>query len=228
MSEYQERHSVSKLIGAPPGYVGHAEGKMGQGQLLAEVEDNPNCVLLLDEVEKAAPEVLQLLLQVMDDGRLTGATGKVVDFSNVILLMTSNLGAADAETLKIGFGDQTKTKAVEKAIEKFFTPEFRNRLDTVVEFNKLEPELMLKIVDRLVMETNELLLDNDSGVVIELTDVARQQLADDGYEPTMGARPLKRVFENKIKKPLSKKILFEELSNSSLVIDYVDDEYKIN
>ncbi len=228
MSEYQERHSVSKLIGAPPGYVGHAEGKMGQGQLLAEVEDSPNCVVLLDEVEKAAPEVLQLLLQVMDDGRLTGATGKVVDFSNVILLMTSNLGAADAETLKIGFGDQIKTKAVEKAVEKFFTPEFRNRLDAVVEFNKLDPELMLKIVDRLVVETNEMLFENDSGIVIELTDVARQQLADDGYEPTMGARPLKRVFEDRIKKPLSKKILFEELSKSFLVIDYADDEYKIN
>ena len=116
MSEYMEKHSVSKLIGAPPGYVGHAEGKLGQGLLLAEVEDNPNCVLLLDEVEKAAPEVLQVLLQVMDDGHLTGSTGKVVDFSNVILLMTSNLGATDAEGLKIGFGDQTKTKAVIKQL----------------------------------------------------------------------------------------------------------------
>ena len=108
MSEYQERHSVSKLIGAPPGYVGHAEGKMGQGQLLTSVEENPNCVLLLDEVEKAAPEVLQVLLQVMDDGHLTGATGKKTDFTNVVLLMTSNLGAADAEKLKIGFGKNTK------------------------------------------------------------------------------------------------------------------------
>ena len=227
MSEYQERHSVSKLIGAPPGYVGHAEGKMGQGQLLAEVEESPNCVVLLDEVEKAAPEVLQVLLQVMDDGKLTGATGKVVDFSNVILLMTSNLGATDAETLKIGFGDQTKTKAVEKAIEKFFTPEFRNRMDAVVKFNKLEPALMLKIVDRLVAETNVLLKENESNVVIKLSDVARQQLADDGYEPTMGARPLKRVFEDKIKKPLSKKILFEDLTNTDLIIDYIEDEYRI-
>ena len=147
MSEYQERHSVSKLIGAPPGYVGHAEGKMGQGQLLSEVEENPNCVLLLDEVEKAAPEVLQVLLQVMDDGNLTGSTGKKVDFTNVVLLMTSNLGAASSETLKIGFGDQAKTKEIEKAVEKFFTPEFRNRLDGVVKFNKLDPELMLMIVD---------------------------------------------------------------------------------
>ena len=130
---------------------------MGQGQLLAEVEENPNCVLLLDEVEKAAPEVLQVLLQVMDDGKLTGATGKVVDFTNVVLLMTSNLGAAEAETLKIGFGDQAKTSAVLKAVEKFFTPEFRNRLDAVIRFNKLDESLMVKIVDRLILETNDLL-----------------------------------------------------------------------
>ena len=201
---------------------------MGQGQLLAEVEENPNCVVLLDEVEKAAPEVLQVLLQVMDDGKLTGATGKVVDFTNVVLLMTSNLGAADAETLKIGFGDQTKQKAVEKAVEKFFTPEFRNRIDAVVKFNKLSPELMLKIVDRLVLETNELLVENESNVVIALQESARQQLADDGYEPSMGARPLKRVFEEKIKKPLSKKILFEDLKDITLNIEYANDEYVIS
>jgi len=225
MSEYMERHSVSKLIGAPPGYVGHAEGKMGQGQLLAEVEENPNCILLLDEVEKAAPEVLNVLLQIMDDGKLTGATGKVVDFSNVVLLMTSNLGAADSETLKIGFGDQAKTKEVEKAIEKFFTPEFRNRLDAVVKFNKLSQELMLLIVDRLVQETNKLLTENESYNTIELTDKARQQLAEDGYQPSMGARPLKRVFEESIKKPLSKKILFDDLQNTRIVIDF-DEEYQ--
>ena len=221
MSEYQERHSVSKLIGAPPGYVGHAEGKMGQGQLLAEVEENPNSVVLLDEVEKAAPEVLQVLLQVMDDGKLTGATGKVVDFSNVVLLMTSNLGAADAETLKIGFGDQTKTKAVEKAVEKFFTPEFRNRIDATIQFNKLTPELMVKIVERLIKETNELLTENESGVTLVIEEIAQKQLAQDGYEPTMGARPLKRLFEEKIKKPLSKKILFEEMADKdTLTVSY--------
>ena len=222
MSEYQERHSVSKLIGAPPGYVGHAEGELGQGQLLAEVEQYPNCVLLLDEVEKAAPEVLQVLLQVMDDGRLTGATGKTVDFTNVVLLMTSNLGAADAETKKIGFGDQTKTSAVNKAVEKFFTPEFRNRLDSVIQFNKLSKDLMLLIVDKLVKETNDLLQENESSITISLTDVARQQLAEDGYEPTMGARPLKRAFEENIKKPLSKKIVFEDLKNINIEVTYTD------
>ncbi len=225
MSEYMEKHSVSKLIGAPPGYVGHAEGKLGQGLMLAEVEENPNCVLLLDEVEKAAPEVLQVLLQVMDDGRLTGSTGKEVDFSNVILLMTSNLGATDAEGLKIGFGDQTKLKAVDKAVEKFFSPEFRNRLDATIKFNKLAKELMLLIVDRLVTETNELLGENESTVTISITEACRLRLADDGYEPSMGARPLKRVFEDNIKKPLSKKILFEDLSNVNISVDIQNNEY---
>lgn len=225
MSEYQERHSVSKLIGAPPGYVGHAEGKMGQGQLLSEVEANPNCVLLLDEVEKAAPEVLQLLLQVMDDGRLTGATGKQVNFTNVVLLMTSNLGAADSEKLKIGFGDQTKTGVVNQAVERFFTPEFRNRLDAVIQFNKLTPELMLQIVDRLVSETNQMLSENQSNITLLLDQLARAQLAADGYEPSMGARPLKRVFESQIKKPLSRQILFQNLSSAQVTVTYQNSEY---
>jgi ATP-dependent Clp protease ATP-binding subunit ClpA len=220
MSEYQERHSVAKLIGAPPGYVGHAEGKMGQGQLIAAVEDSPNCVLLLDEVEKAAPEVLQVLLQVMDDGRLTSATGKTVDFTNVILIMTSNLGAANAEKRKIGFGDSVKTGEINKAIENFFTPEFRNRLDAVVEFSKLDKDMMLKIVDRLVVDTNKLLSSNDSSVRIAITEICRQQLAEDGYEPSMGARPLKRVFEEKIKKPLSRKILFDNLAECTVEVNY--------
>ena len=226
MSEYQERHSVAKLIGAPPGYVGHAEGKMGQGQLLAAVEDTPNCVLLLDEVEKAAPEVLQVLLQVMDDGRLTGSTGKTVDFTNVILIMTSNLGAANAERRKIGFGDGAKAGEINKAVESFFTPEFRNRLDAVVEFSKLDKTMMAKIVDRLVQDTNNLLSNNDSTVRIQITDITRTQLAEDGYEPSMGARPLKRVFEEKIKKPLSRKILFEDLKDCTITVDYIDDEYR--
>ena len=220
MSEYQERHSVAKLIGAPPGYVGHAEGKMGQGQLIAAVEDSPNCVLLLDEVEKAAPEVLQVLLQVMDDGRLTSATGKTVDFTNVILIMTSNLGAANAEKRKIGFGDSVKSGEINKAIETFFTPEFRNRLDAVVEFSKLDKNMMLKIVDRLVLDTNKLLASNDSSVRITVTEICRQQLAEDGYEPSMGARPLKRVFEEKVKKPLSRKILFDNLNSCAVEINY--------
>ena len=225
MSEYQERHSVSKLIGAPPGYVGHAEGKVGQGQLLAAVEGSPNCVLLLDEIEKADMAVLQLLLQVMDDGKLTGATGKAVDFTNVVLLMTSNLGASDSEKLKIGFGEQLKEGEVGKAVSKFFTPEFRNRLDATITFNKLSPELMVKIVDRLVDETNALLVDNESGVSIILSDSAKTKLSEDGYEPAMGARPLKRVFENEIKKPLSKRILFEGLKDTKIIVTADEDGY---
>ena len=228
MSEYQERHSISRLIGAPPGYVGHAEGKIGQGQLLQEVETNPNCVLLLDEIEKAAPEVLQILLQVMDDGKLTGATGKATDFSNVVLLMTSNLGAAASETKKIGFGDNVKKGEMSKAVEKFFTPEFRNRLDAVVEFNTLSKDLMFKIVDKLVVDTNELLQENESGVVISLHDSARKQLAEDGYQPSMGARPLKRVFENSIKKPLSRKILFDNLTNTVINIHHTGETYEFD
>jgi ATP-dependent Clp protease ATP-binding subunit ClpA len=225
MSEYMEKHSVAKLIGAPPGYVGHSEGKMGQGQLVAAVEDSPNCILLLDEVEKAAPEVLQVLLQVMDDGKVTGSNGKVVDFSNVVLLMTSNLGAAKLEEHKIGFGDITRTGEVLKAVKNFFGPEFRNRLDATVEFNKLTKVQMLLIVDKLVKDTNELLQLNDSTITVQLTETARKQLADDGYDPAMGARPLKRLFEDKVKKPLSKKILFDNMENHAVIIDYIGDDY---
>lgn len=222
MSEYQERHSVSKLIGAPPGYVGHAEGKMGQGQLLTSVEDNPNCVLLLDEVEKAAPEVLQVLLQVMDDGRLTGATGKTTDFTNVVLLMTSNLGAADAEKLKIGFGKNTKVDTDIKAVNTFFTPEFRNRIDSVIRFNKLSTEVIEKIVHRIVDETNAQL--KDKNIVLELDDNTINYFVEEGYEPTMGARPLKRLFESELKKPLSKKILFEDLRNVQILVQRKEEE----
>jgi ATP-dependent Clp protease ATP-binding subunit ClpA len=156
----------------------------------------------------------------MDDGRLTSATGKTVDFTNVILIMTSNLGAANAEKRKIGFGDSVKAGEINKAIETFFTPEFRNRLDAVVEFSKLDKDMMLKIVDRLVLDTNKLLTSNDSSVRINITEICRQQLAEDGYEPSMGARPLKRVFEEKIKKPLSKKILFDNLNSCTVEINY--------
>ena len=225
MSEYQERHSVSKLIGAPPGYVGHAEGKMGQGQLLTSVEENPNCVLLLDEVEKAAPEVLQILLQVMDDGRLTGATGKTTDFSNVIMLMTSNLGAAAGETNKIGFGDQQKKDTDVKAIKAFFAPEFRNRLDAVIKFNKLGKPVIEKIVGRLEDEINKQL--SDKNVEIALDDSAINYFIDNGYSPDMGARPLKRLFEKDLKKPLSKKILFEDLKDVKLTVTVKGDKIDI-
>jgi ATP-dependent Clp protease ATP-binding subunit ClpA len=209
MSEYQEKHSVSKLIGAPPGYVGHGEGQAGSGQLIAEVENNPNCVLLLDEIEKAAPEVTQVLLQIMDDGRLTSSTGKTVDFTNTIIIMTSNLGAAESEKLVIGFGAQERTGEDAKAIKDFFPPEFRNRLDGTITFEKLTMAEMKLIVSRHVDELNEMLADKK--IVVTCLARARDWLATNGYDPKMGARPMARLIQEKIKKPLSKEILFGEL-----------------
>jgi len=227
MSEYAEKHTVSKLIGAPPGYVGHGEGKMGEGQLIQTVESNPNCVLLLDEVEKAHPDVLTVLLQVMDDGRLTSSKGKTVDFSNVVIIMSANLGAADAEKLRIGFGDQDNSRAVDEEIKKFFAPEFRNRLDAIVKFNKLTMTEMTLIVNA-EFEKTELLL-KDKNIVLNATQQARELLARIGYDPKMGARPFKRLFEEKIKKPMSKEILFGKLINGGIVnVDAINDELSID
>ena len=210
MSEYMEKHAVSRLIGAPPGYVGHGEGKMGDGQLIAEVEENPSCVLLLDEVEKAAPEVMNVLLQVMEDGRLTSSKGKTVDFSNVILVMTSNLGAADAEKRGIGFGAESyNPDAINSAVKNFFPPEFRNRLDDTISFLSLDPDMMYLIVDSQIKEINEKLASN--GVEIVLTKAAREWLATHGYNKAMGARPLNRLINDQVKNPLSKEILFGSL-----------------
>ena len=209
MSEYMEKHTVAKFIGAPPGYVGHGEGKMGEGQLIQTIDTNPNCVLLLDEVDKAHPDVMAVLLQVMDDGRLTSAKGKTVDFSNVILVMSANLGARDAETLRIGFGDQDNSSVVDKEIKKFFSPEFRNRLDGIVKFNKLTMVEMNLIVNAEVGKTEAML--EPKGITLNVTQAARDWLATNGYDPKMGARPFERLFEEKIKKPLSKHILFGKL-----------------
>jgi ATP-dependent Clp protease ATP-binding subunit ClpA len=222
MSEYMEKHTASKLIGAPPGYVGHGEGEAGSGQLISEVENNPNCVLLLDEIEKAHPDVVQILLQVMDEARLTSGTGKTVDFSNTILLMTSNLGAAESEKLNIGFAAQERTGEDDKAYKKYFTPEFRNRVDGVIKFNKLGHEEMKLIVSREVDRLNELLLDKK--VTVSCLAKAKEKLAELGYDPKMGARPLARLFQEKIKKPISKQILFGDLINGGRVRIGVDDE----
>lgn len=226
MSEYMEQHTVSKLIGAPPGYVGHGEGKMGEGQLIQEIETNPNCVLLLDEVEKAHPSVMTVLLQVMDDGRLTSSKGKTVDFSNVIIIMSANLGAADAEKLRIGFGNQDNSQAVDAEIKKFFSPEFRNRLDGIVKFNKLTPAEMNLIVNAEVEKTQLML--NPRNVTINVTQQARDYLADKGYDPKMGARPFERLFEKLVKKPLSLEMLFGKLKNGGRAnVDLVDGEIKV-
>lgn len=221
MSEYMEKHTVSKFIGAPPGYVGHGEGKMGEGQLIQTIDTHPNCVLLLDEIEKANPDVITVLLQVMDDGRLTSAKGKTVDFSNVVIIMSANLGAADAEKLKIGFGDQDNGGAVDAEIKKFFSPEFRNRLDATVKFNKLTMNEMNLIVNAEVEKTEIMLAPKN--ISLNVTQQARDWLAQNGYDPKMGARPFERLFEEKIKKALSKEILFGKLKLGGRAnIDFVD------
>ena len=226
MSEYMEKHSVSKLIGAPPGYVGHGEGKMGEGQLIAEVDANPNCVLLLDEIEKAAPEVFTVLLQVMDDGRLTSSKGKTVDFSNITLIMSANAGSADAERKKIGFGNQENTTVVDTELKRLFSPEFRNRLDAVIKFNKLGIDEMRMIVNAEVEKT-ELMLENKN-ITLTVTSAARDWLATEGLDPLMGARPFERLFGDKIKKPLSKDILFGALKDGGrVVVDLADGELKV-
>ena len=222
MSEFMEQHSVSKLIGAPPGYVGHAEGGMGSGQLINDVEETPNCIVLLDEVEKAHPSVMNLLLQVMDDGRLTSSTGKTADFSNVILVMTSNLGAAQKSKRAIGFSNDHDDASMQ-AVNKFFSPEFRNRLDAMVEFVALKREHIDMIVGKSINELNEML--KDKNVRIELTLGAKAWLREKGYIPDMGARPLQRVINDNIKKPLSREILFGTLVNGGTVtVDVVEDE----
>lgn len=209
MSEYMEKHTVSKLIGAPPGYVGHGEGKMGEGQLIQAIDTTPNCVLLLDEIEKANQDIFTVLLQVMDDGRLTSSKGKTVDFSNVIIIMSANAGASDADRLKIGFGDQDNSGAVDTELKKLFTPEFRNRLDGVIKFNKLTMVEMNLIVNAEVEKTEAMLAPKN--ITINVTQQARDWLATNGFNPKMGARPFERLFEEKIKKPLSKEILFGKL-----------------
>lgn len=227
MSEYMEQHTVSKLIGAPPGYVGHGEGKMGEGQLIQAIETDPNCVLLLDEIEKAHPAVLTVLLQVMDDGRLTSAKGKTVDFSNVIIILSSNLGASDAEKLKIGFGEQENLAAVDAEIKRFFSPEFRNRLDGTVKFNKLTMVEMNFIVNAEVEKTEVMLAAKS--ITLNVTQQARDWLATNGYDPKMGARPFERLFEQKVKKPLSMEMLFGKLKNGGRAnVDMVDGEITVS
>lgn len=226
MSEYQEKHSVSKLIGAPPGYVGHGEGKMGDGLLISEIENNPNCILLLDEIEKSAQEVYTVLLQVMDDGRLTSSKGKTVDFSNVVIIMTSNLGAADSEKPRIGFGNQENVTAVDDSLKSFFTPEFRNRLDAVIKFNKLTMSEMTLIVAEEIAKTNVML--EEKNISINVTADARTWLAEKGYDPKLGARPFVRLMEEQVKKPLAKEILFGKLKNGGRAnVILVDDKIAI-
>ena len=218
MSEYQERHSVAKLIGSPPGYVGHEESA---GQLIVKLQENPNCVLLLDEIEKAHPDVSQILLQVMDNGKITGSNGKEADARNCVLILTTNLGARDAEKNTIGFNDSMETVADDSELKRFFAPEFRNRLDGVITFGKLSKEVMMKIVGKFLVELRQMV--NDKGIKIKISDEALDYLVDKGFDAKMGARPLQRVIDKDIKRPLSRLMLFGDLKNGGRVIINVKD-----
>ncbi|WP_368415737.1 ATP-dependent Clp protease ATP-binding subunit ClpA [Falsiroseomonas sp.] len=211
MSEYMERHSVSRLIGAPPGYVGFDQG----GLLTDSIDQHPHCVLLLDEIEKAHQDLYNILLQVMDHGKLTDHNGKTVDFRNVILIMTTNAGAADMAKPVIGFGRETRVGEDQEAIQRLFTPEFRNRLDAVISFSGLSQEIVARVVDKFVMQLEAQLADRN--VTIELSSAAREWLSERGYDPLYGARPLGRVIQEYIKKPLAEELLFGKLAKGGAV-----------
>ncbi|MDJ0922676.1 MAG: ATP-dependent Clp protease ATP-binding subunit ClpA [Henriciella sp.] len=211
MSEYMERHSVSRLIGAPPGYVGYDEG----GLLTDAVMQHPHCVVLLDEIEKAHPDLFNVLLQVMDNGTLTDAVGRKVDFRNVILVMTTNAGASDAAKNSIGFGRGRKDDEQEEALKRLFTPEFRNRLDSVITFGGLTPEIIERVVEKFVLQLEIQLADRN--VTIELSPAARDWLAKRGFDAEFGARPLARVISENVKKPMAEELLFGKLAKGGTV-----------
>jgi ATP-dependent Clp protease ATP-binding subunit ClpA len=212
MSEYMERHTVSRLIGAPPGYVGYDQG----GLLTEAITKNPHVVLLLDEIEKAHPDVFNLLLQVMDHGTLTDNNGRKADFRNVVLVMTTNAGAQEMSRPSIGFTHQDHSSDGMEAIKRLFTPEFRNRLDAVVQFNPLGPTVITQVVDKFIFELEAQLQDQQ--VTIEVDESARLWLAEHGYDPKMGARPMARTIQQHIKKPLAEELLFGELANGGHLI----------
>ena len=211
MSEYMEKHAVSRLIGAPPGYVGFDQC----GMLTDGIDQNPHCVLLLDEIEKAHPDVFNILLQVMDYGKLTDHNGRSVDFRNVIVIMTSNAGAAEQAKAAIGFGKSLREDEDTIAIERLFSPEFRNRLDSIISFSALSKEIIVQVVDKFVVQLEAQLMDRN--VAIELSKTAAEWLGNKGYDNRMGARPLARVIQEEIKKPLAEELLFGKLSKGGLV-----------
>jgi ATP-dependent Clp protease ATP-binding subunit ClpA len=211
MSEYMERHAISRLIGAPPGYVGYDQG----GLLTDAVDQHPHSVLLLDEIEKAHPDLFNILLQVMDHGKLTDHHGKTVDFRNTILIMTTNAGASDMAREGIGFGASSREDAQEDAVKKMFTPEFRNRLDAIVPFSYLPPAVVARVVDKFILQLELQLADRN--VHIDLDDEARAWLVERGYDKLYGARPMGRLVQEKIKQPLAEELLFGKLVNGGEV-----------
>jgi ATP-dependent Clp protease ATP-binding subunit ClpA len=218
MSEYMERHTVSRLIGAPPGYVGFDQG----GLLTDGIDQHPHCVLLLDEIEKAHPDLFNILLQIMDHGKLTDHSGKHVDFRNVILIMTTNAGATELAKAAIGFNRSKREGDDEEAINRMFSPEFRNRLDAIVPFASLPPEVISKVVEKFVFQLEAQLADRN--ITIELTPEANEWLAERGYDEKFGARPLARTIQEHIKKPLAEEILFGALKDGGVVRVLVEEK----
>jgi len=221
MSEYQERHTVSSLIGAPPGYVGFEDGNVGGGKLISDITKNPFAVMLFDEVEKAHPDVINIFLQMLDEGRITSSNGKTVSVKNCIIIMTSNLGSRDSEANNIGFGSFEKTGEDVKALKEFFKPELRNRIDQVCKFNKLDTLAVKKVVVKFVDELKTSL--SAKGIQLSLSEPVVDLLAAKGYDPMMGARPLSRKIDELIRVPLSKKILFEGLRDCTIQAQLKDD-----
>ena len=211
MSEYMERHTVSRLIGAPPGYVGFDQG----GLLTDGVDQNPHCVLLLDEIEKAHFDLFNILLQVMDYGKLTDHNGKTIDFRNVILIMTTNAGAIDVSKNKIGFNAKRSNDDSSDAINRIFSPEFRNRIDSIIHFNHLSKNIVLSIVDKFIIEIEAQL--EDKGVSLSINKEAKELLAEEGYDEVYGARELGRVIQEKVKKPMAEELIFGKLSKGGHV-----------
>ena len=218
MSEYMEAHTASRLIGAPPGYVGFDQG----GLLTEKINQHPHCVLLLDEIEKAHPDVFNLLLQVMDHGSLTDNNGRVASFKQVILIMTTNVGADSISRASMGFTKQDHSKDNTEAMNRVFTPEFRNRLDAIIQFNPLDPSIVISVVDKFLVELQAQL--DDKQVVLEIDDAVREYLAEKGYDRLMGARPMQRLIQNEIKKPLANMVLFGDLSEGGAVHVTLSDE----
>ena len=224
MSEYQEKHSVSKFIGSPPGYIGYDDNA---GLLITSLQETPNCILLLDEVEKAHPDVLTILLQIMDNGFVTASNGKKADARQAIIIMTSNLGAADAERNSVGFGNLERDGDPKDAVNKFFAPEFRNRLDGIIKFDKLDKGTMVKVVKKFIDELNSLV--KDKNIHVKPSQEAIEFLLEKGFDRKMGARPLQRTIDEMIKKPMSKEILFGKLTNGGVVeVKVENDSLKLN
>jgi len=227
MSEYSEKHSVSSLIGPPPGYVGFSDSQVQGGRLISDLSKHPHAVLLFDEVEKADPDIFNIFLQMLDEGTITGSNGKQVSCKNCLIILTSNLGSADGERNNIGFGDPDKTGEDDKAMKNFFKPEFRNRLDMVCKFSKLDSLSVKKIVIKFVADLQKALIEKHN-ITLNFDEVAIDHLATEGYDSKLGARPLAREIDKLIRVPLSKKILFEQIKNSNIMCVLDNNEIVFN